>query len=149
MGDDVQIDYSHKTRICNYSSWLNEQPSGLKEQIMWDKLIKKKNSSEKARTLEALADARNRGDGRAEIAVSMVFIGEEVQLIQEALTRIEDLYSERLDDLLENDSSYFPVDVAVAVKDIDGYVYEVRERTDLLFDRLTSLMRAMTAVIKK
>ena len=116
---------------------------------MWDKLIKKKNSSEKARTLEALADARNRGDGRAEIAVSMVFIGEEVQLIQEALTRIEDLYSERLDDLLENDSSYFPVDVAVAVKDIDGYVYEVRERTDLLFDRLTSLMRAMTAVIKK
>lgn len=115
---------------------------------MWGKLTKKKLVSGQARTLNTLEEARSRGDTRAEIALSMALIGEEVQQIQEALTRIEDLYSGRLEDLLDDASSYFPANVAVDLNEIDGYVYDVRERTDFLFSRITSLLKTLNTHLR-
>lgn len=116
---------------------------------MWRKLMGKKNNPEQSKSIQMLLEARVRGDKRSEIALSIVVIGEEVTRLRESLARIDELYSERLEELLYDASAFFPTDVAVNLQEIEGDVYEVTERTDFLHSRIMGLMKSMTAVVRK
>ncbi len=56
------------------------------------------------------------GDKRAEIVLSLIAVADEALKMRESLAKILDIYENRFNEILEDASLYFPVDLAVKLQ---------------------------------
>ena len=97
---------------------------------------------------QLLAMAKQAGDKKIEIILSLVAVADDAMKMREAHNRIIDLFDESLDELLEDACLYFPADLSAKLTDLRHLFDRIDHDVDEAASHTTTLAKQAATHVK-
>ena len=97
---------------------------------------------------QLLALAKQAGDRKSEMILSLVSVANDAMKMREAQNRIINLFDERLEELMEDACLFFPIELSAKLSDLRQYFDRIDHEIDEASSHTTALIKQVVSHVK-